>query len=192
MFIPSKPAKYGIKVQILTDATTHYMVNAEIYCGTEIETAEPKSKLSNPTRVVLRLAQYVEGTKRNITGDNRYSSVELEVLKEKKTYVGTLKRNKRGIPLEFLPHRNRQVDFSIFGFSASNTIVSHVPKKGKGVSLLSSMHPSSSINQDTLKPEIIHFYNETTSGVAALFAKCAKYSTSRRTNRWPVAIFHPS
>ncbi|XP_030745484.1 piggyBac transposable element-derived protein 3-like [Sitophilus oryzae] len=192
MFIPSKPAKYGIKVQILTDAKTHYMVNAEIYCGAEIKTAEPKSKLSNPTRVVLRLAQCVEGTKRNITGDNWYSSVELlEALKEKKiTYVGTLKKNKRAIPPEFLPHRNRQVGSSIFGFSASNTIVSYVPKKGKGVILLSSMHHSFSINQDTLKPEIIHFYNETKSGVDALDAKCAKYSTSRRTNRWPVAIFH--
>ncbi|XP_050310762.1 piggyBac transposable element-derived protein 4-like [Anthonomus grandis grandis] len=31
MYIPSKPAKYGLKVQILADSKTHYMLNAEIY-----------------------------------------------------------------------------------------------------------------------------------------------------------------
>lgn len=33
MFIPNKPAKYGIKVQILADSQTHDMLNAEIYTG---------------------------------------------------------------------------------------------------------------------------------------------------------------
>lgn len=71
MFIPNKSAKYGIKVQILADAKTHYMVNAEIYAGAENKpTAAIKPTLANRTTVVLRLADCIEGTKRNITGDN--------------------------------------------------------------------------------------------------------------------------
>ncbi|XP_049808981.1 uncharacterized protein LOC126252156 [Schistocerca nitens] len=38
-------------------------------------------------------------------------------------------------------------------------------------------------------PEIIAFYNNTKGGVDALDEKCTVYSTSRRTRRWPLAIF---
>lgn len=89
-----------------------------------------------------------------------------------------------------MPHRNRPIQSSIFGYCSTNTIVSYVPKKGKSVIMLSSMHHSGSVNEESQKPEIIHFYNDTKSGVDALDAKCALYSTSRRTNRWPMAIFH--
>nr|CAI5851047.1 unnamed protein product [Callosobruchus analis] len=75
MYIPRKPAKYGIKVQVLADAKTHYLVNAEVYTGKNIK--KTKSKFSHPTEVVLRLATPVARTNRNITSDDWYSSLEL-------------------------------------------------------------------------------------------------------------------
>lgn len=56
--------------------------------------------------------------------------------------------------------------------------------------LVSSMHHQCAVDTDTKKPEIILFYNETKSGVDALDEKCSLYSTSRRTRRWPMALFH--
>ncbi|KAJ8939497.1 hypothetical protein NQ318_022552 [Aromia moschata] len=56
------------------------------------------------------------------------------------------------------------------------------PKKGKSVILVSSMHHSPTIDNSNKKPEIIMMYNDTKSGVDALDAKCALYSTSRRVN----------
>ncbi|KAJ8943054.1 hypothetical protein NQ318_022598 [Aromia moschata] len=90
----------------------------------------------------------------------------------------------------FSQTEGEQSSRQFFGFTSTNTIVSYVPKKGKSVILVSSMHHSATIDNNNKKPEIIMMYNDTESGVDALIAKCALYSTSRRTNRWPMAIFH--
>lgn len=197
MYIPNKPAKYGLKVQILADSETHYMVNAEVYTGKEINleiTSKPdKKKISHPTQVVLRLIEPIKNTNRNITADNWYSSLELleELQKFGFTYVGTLKKNKPQIPPQFLPNRKRPVESSLFGFTAQATIVSYVPKQGKAVILLSTMHHDNKVDEDIKnKPDIILFYNSTKAGVDALDEKCATYSTSRRTRRWPMVLFH--
>ena len=51
------------------------------------------------------------------------------------------------------------------------------------------MHHSKNDDIETGKPEIITFYNSTKGGVDGLDQKCANYSSSRRTKRWPLAIF---
>lgn len=70
MYVPNKPAKYEIKVQILADAKTHYFINSEIYSGSEIKAPGAPKPTSNPTRVVLRLAVCYIGSNRSIAGDN--------------------------------------------------------------------------------------------------------------------------
>ncbi|CAK1598868.1 unnamed protein product [Parnassius mnemosyne] len=105
------------------------------------------------------------------------------------TYVGTLQKNKREIPREFLPNTTRPVESSLFGFVSDKTLVSHVPKKNKSVVLLSSMHHDMSVNEQSKKPEIIELYNSTKGGVDALDLKCSNYSCARRTRRWPNAMF---
>nr|CAH7763849.1 unnamed protein product [Callosobruchus chinensis] len=190
MYMPNKPAKYGIKIQILADTKTHFAVNAEDYTGKN--PTEDRTRFTHPTHVVLRLVEPIVNTNRNITGDNWYTSVELaDALRSKGlTYVGTMKKNKRAIPPQFLPNRTRQTDSSLFGFTAQNTIVSYVPRRGKSVVLLSTMHHNASVDGSTKKPEIILYYNGTKGGVDALDEKCARYSTSRRTRRWPMVLFH--
>lgn len=101
-----------------------------------------------------------------------------------------MKKNKGAIPQLFLPHKDRLVSSSLFGFQSDKTLVSFVPKKNKAVILLSSTHHNDAINSSTKKPEVIHFYNNTKAGVDALDEKCANYSTSRRTRRWPMVIFY--
>nr|CAH7727987.1 unnamed protein product [Callosobruchus chinensis] len=176
--------------KILADTKTHFAVNAEVYTGKN--PTEDRTRFTHPTHVVLRLVEPIVNTNRNITGDNWYTSVELaDALRSKGlTYVGTMKKNKRAIPPQFLPNRTRQTDSSLFGFTAQNTIVSYVPRRGKSVVLLSTMHHNASVDGSTKKPEIILYYNGTKGGVDALDEKCARYSTSRRTRRWPMVLFH--
>ncbi|CAK1579699.1 unnamed protein product [Parnassius mnemosyne] len=69
-------------------------------------------------------------------------------------------------------------------------MLSFVPKQNKSVLVLSSMHHSPTIDPQKQKPEIIIFYNSTKGGVDTLDQKCAIYSTSRRTQRWPMAVFY--
>ncbi|CAH2092513.1 unnamed protein product [Euphydryas editha] len=189
VYLKSKPAKYGLKIMCLCDAKTHYLYNAFIYAGKSNEPRNPD--LSVPTQSVLKLAEPIFQTNRNITADNWFSSVELvHQLKAKGlTYVGTMRKNKRELPKEFLPNKKRQENSAIYGFTSDKTIVSYVPKKNRSVVLISSMHHEISTDPVTGKPEVIVFYNSTKGGVDALDQKCANFSAMRRTRRWPMVIF---
>jgi len=185
-YVPNKPAKYGIK---LCDAKTFFTGNLEVYCGKQPN--GPYNYSNGPSDIVTRLTAHLKGTCRNLTTDNWYTSYPLAVslLKDKITLVGTLKKNKREIPVEFLPNKKKEVSSSMFGFQKQVTLVSFTPKKNKSVLLLSTMHNDASVDTETKKPEIIHFYNSTKGGVDTVDQLCGNYSVSRRTRRWPLCIF---
>lgn len=136
MYTPSKPSKYGIKIMCLTDAHNAYLYDAYIYTGKgsdgQILTAEER-KLKIPSQAVIRLTKSIHGTKRNVTCDNWFSSIELasELYKKQLTMVGTLNRNKPQIPPEFLPRRHRVNGSCLYGFTNALTLLSYVPKKIK-------------------------------------------------------------
>lgn len=194
IYMPKKPAKYGLKILVVCDAETFYVYNAYIYHGTDSDglgLTETERKLAIPTQSVLRLCKDFEKTNRNITADNWFSSIELmEQLKDRGlTYLGTLKKNKRHIPPEFQASKTRQPESSLHGFTKDFTIVSYVPKKSKAVLLISSMHHTKQLDSLSKKPEIIIDYNKTKGGVDEIDKKCSNYSSNRRTRRWPLAIF---
>ena len=194
MYMPKKPAKYGLKVMCMTDARTQYLCNAYIYSGKGSDgqsLSEEEMKLGIPSQFIVRLTKPIQNTRRNVTADNWFSSIEVvkELSKRGLTYVGTLKKNKKEIPAQFQPHKTRETASSIYGFTEDMTLLSYVPKKSKAVILVSSMHHSATDDPDTGKPEIISFYNLTKGGVDGLDQKCANYTSSRRTRRWPMAIF---
>lgn len=193
-YIPSKPSKYGIKIISLADSKVFYTLNFEIYVGKQPD--GPFQVDNSAISVVKRLCEPIKGSGRNLTGDNWFTSHELvtDLLKNYKlTYVGTVRKNKKHLPLSFVSVQNRKPCTSQFAFQKNVTLVSYIPKKGKNVLLLSTMHHDSRIDLTTgekLKPEIVTFYNETKSGVDAVDKLCATYSVSRNTNRWPMAVFY--
>lgn len=90
MYMPNKPAKYGIKLMCITDSRTHYLYNAYIYAGQNTDglTLDPaEKKFAKLTQAVLRLSKPIEGTNRNITANNWFSSIELVDLKKKRVDV---------------------------------------------------------------------------------------------------------
>lgn len=194
IYMPKKPARYGIKIMCLTDARNNYFFNAYIYSGKgsdSISLSESEKKLKIPTQAVIRLSKPIQKSNRNITADNWFSSIEVvqELQSRGLTYVGTLRKNQAEIPLCFQADKKREVNSSLYGFSNKTTIVSYVPKQSKSVILISSMHHTKSTDITSGKPEIIEFYNSTKGGVDTLDKKVANYSPSRRTQRWPMAIF---
>jgi len=189
-YIPSKPAKYGIKMFALCDAKTFYTSKIEIYVGKQ--PTGPYEVSNSPIDIVKRLVTPIENSKRNLTTNNWYTSIPLAdyLLQKKITLTGTLKKNKREIPTAFLPDKNKEVGSSVFGFQKNKTLVSYVPRKNKAVILLSTMHHDSKIDVETRKPEIIIDYNCTKGGVDTVDKMCAAYSVSRITKRWPLVIFY--
>lgn len=187
MFIPNKPDKYGLKIISICDARTFYFLGGIPYIGKE--TSKKKSDLSLPTQYVLRLTQSMNGTNRNITTDNWFSSYELaEKLKKRKlSFVGTLRKNKPQIPESML--RAAPAMTSRFLYQDDKMLVSFSPKKNKKVILISSMHFTGEVDDVSKKPEIVLFYNTTKGGVDVLDKLCHDKTTKRKSRRWPMRYF---
>lgn len=192
-YIPSKPGRYGLKNFALCDSQTFYTYQSEPYLG---EQPEGPYKVSyKPKDIVMRLCTPILGSGRNLTCDNWYSSLPLaeELLKNKITMVGTLRKNKKEIPTTFVDKRT--VGTSIFGFhyKLPLTLVSYSPKKNKVVLLISTMHDNNDNIVTTAtneqKPEIVLYYNETKGGVDTADQMCGNYSISRICSRWPLRYF---
>jgi len=137
-YIPNKPSKYGIKVYVMADSKTFYLVSSKIYTGAG--THAPG--LPVPNQAVLDLVPSVSGTSRNITTDNFYTSVPLAMsLKSRKlTLVGTTKKNKACFPPSFLVKADEGTIQYTFDHANNFTLLSVVPKKNKRVVFLSTMH----------------------------------------------------
>lgn len=191
-YIPSKPAKYGIKIFALVDSKTFYTMNMEIYCGKQPD-GSPYFVSNKPYDLVDRMVQCVSGTSRNITMDNFFTSLETAenlLEKHKLTIVGTLRANKTCLPAEFKTRREEHT--SVFGFQKTTTLVSYVPKPKKNVYLLSTLHHDQNIDEETgakQKPEIITFYNATKSGVDVVDKLSRTYDVCRNSHRWPLTVF---
>ena len=68
--------------------------------------------------------------------------------------------------------------------------MTYVPRKSKSVVFLSSLHHDAALCDDTGKPDIIEYYNETKGAVDALDQMCAQYTVERATRRWTMAMFY--
>ena len=187
-YIPSKPAKYGIKIWWCCDAQTSYPLNGQVYLGKQPD--QPR-EVGQGARVVKDMVAPWYRSGRNVTADNFFTSIPLaeDLLQNGLTYVGTIRSNKAEIPAEMKPNKNREVYSSMFGFKDQVTLVSYVPKKDKSVKALSTMHHDTAVEGEDRKPEIILHYNATKSGVDNLDHLCPLYTYRRKVNRWPVVQF---
>lgn len=189
VYIRNKPDKYGIKIVTLCVAKTFYMVDVVPYTG---KVNKPSDE-SVPSYYVRTLTQTIHGTNRNVTMDNWFTSVPLArkmLTDHKLTIVGTLRKNKREIPVSLVSTKGRKLGESRHVYDKETTMVSYIPKQNKSVILISTMHKDDSIDEETGKPEIITFYNQTKGGVDTLDQLCHNYTTARKTRRWPLRVFY--
>ncbi|XP_044760276.1 piggyBac transposable element-derived protein 4-like [Coccinella septempunctata] len=99
MYMPAKPAKYGLKLFALVDTKTMFTLNLEIYPG--VQPDGPYLQSNSAYDVVKRMTEPVRNTNRNITMDRWFTSVPLvlDLLKDKLTVIGSINSNKREIPM---------------------------------------------------------------------------------------------
>lgn len=85
-YLPSKPAKYGIKIWAAS-----YAFNMQVYIGKQVGGAPEKNQ---GTRVVLDMVQGFRG--HNITCENFFTNYKLgqELLKRKLTMIVTVRKNR--------------------------------------------------------------------------------------------------
>nr|XP_023024929.1 piggyBac transposable element-derived protein 4-like [Leptinotarsa decemlineata] len=192
MYLPNKPARYGLKVFSLVDSRTFAIYNMEIYCSTQL--TGPFAVSNDTSDVVNRLCFPLSKSRRNITMESWFTSVAAAEDLPKNhdlTIVGTLRKDKKQIPLDFFTKRPPKT--SMFGFLQDKTIVSYIQTRNKNVILLSTIHHDYSIDPNSgedIKPEIITFYNTTKCGVDTVNQLSSKYNVARNTHRWPMVIFY--
>ena len=119
-----KPGRYGIKYWILADAESHYYFNAIPYLGKDGNT--PAVNLG--WTVVTKLVGPIRNTHQNVTSDHFFTSIDLfeDLHKNNVTTVGTVKANRKNLPVKFLPSQAKEptVGDSIFDFKENSTMVS--------------------------------------------------------------------
>lgn len=144
--------------------------------------------MSKPTQNIIQLCKPIVNSKRYVTSDNGFLSIEVikELKKISLNYVGKLKANKIEIPPGFRTNKKKTAGSSIYGFEPDLTLVSFVPKPRRTEILSSSMHKSKYREKSNNKPEIISCYNSTKSGVENWEKIIATYSPNRRSGRWPL------
>lgn len=188
-YMPSKPAKYGLKIWWNCDSVTSYPLKGEIYLGRqpggERQVGLGATVVRNTTRPWLN-------TGRNVVCDNFFTSIPLaeDLLQEHTTILGTLRQNKPEIPPEMKPNNGREEKSSIFAFSGNLTLASYVPTKGKAVTVLSTGHHDERVEGDDRKPEMILHYNEKKGGVDNMDHLVSIFTCRRKTNRWPMVLFY--
>ncbi|KAL4090139.1 hypothetical protein QTP88_025038 [Uroleucon formosanum] len=187
-YIPSKPAKYGIKIFWACDAANAYPLQGKIYTG---KPQDGERQVNVGERTVLDLVATYKGSGRNVTTDNFFTSMHLATTLNSwnMTLVGTVRKNKRFLPPNMQPSKERAINSTNFAFRKDATLCSYVPKKNKSVILLSTMHMTDE-QTVTAKPEIIKYYNQTKGGVDTMDKMLSEYTVKRRTNRWPLAFFY--
>lgn len=194
-YIPSKPGKYGIKINWIVDAETSYPLFGEVYVGQQ-PNDERSTGLAH--QLVLRLAEKWLDSNRNITMDNYFTSYPLACeLWERRstTIVGTLRSNKREIPKEFagVTEAVKRGKFkSVFCFSKHVQLTGYTTNKMKNVLLLSTAHATEERDMSTHaeKPRVILDYNRFKGGVDSFDQMVRGYTSKRKSCRWPVALFY--
>ncbi|XP_024935496.1 piggyBac transposable element-derived protein 4 [Cephus cinctus] len=183
------PDKCGINILMLCDTNTNYMVNAMPYLASVGKSADEDKRVS----YVKALTKPIHGTNRNVTMDKWFTSTLLAdtLLTEcKLTIVGPLKRRNLEFPIPFVSPKSREAGTSCYAFDNEKTMVSYIPKNNKTVILLSTMHKDDASDEETGKPKILTFYNQTKDGAEHFVQLCQNYTTARKTGRWPLRVFY--
>lgn len=110
-YIPSKPNRYGLKIYAMVDSKTFYTCNLEMYVGTQPN--GPHLLDNSASALVQRLIESIRHSKRNVTCDNWFASLPLVRTLYKDftlTFSGTIRKNKRELPLEISNPKKRPID----------------------------------------------------------------------------------
>ncbi|KAJ8868257.1 hypothetical protein PR048_029773 [Dryococelus australis] len=162
MFIPSKFDKYIIKILMMCDAKTFYMLNAQVFTGKD---STPKG-IPVAQYYSTEMSKPIHDTNWNLTFDNWFTSVSLAkklLSKHSATMVGKMKSNKPEMSSLFKEIRGRKRNSEMFAFSGEETLLSYCPPKKKKmfITILSTMHDRKDEDKTVRIPEIIEIHNAT-------------------------------
>ena len=189
-YMKSKPAKYGVKVFWGCDAKNGYALAGELYSGKGNE-----RNVGLAQKIVLSLTEFFQNSGRNIFIDRYFTNFDLctKLLDRNLTMTGTIMPSRRDVPKDFVKEKDREVHSTVELWEHEKRVMllSYIPKKGKNVLMMSSMHLSAGVlhEREDKKPSVIVDYNHGKGGVDLLDSCIDDFTVKRKTNRYPLVIF---
>ena len=120
-----------------------------------------------------------------------YTSVPLveELRDSGLSVVGTVRSNRLLLPKELTTAAGREAGSTLACYRNDVQLVSHCPRSGKVVTVLSSQHKVSVVDRNTGKPESVLYYNSTKGGVDVIDAMMESTQSRGVVRRWPTRVF---
>ncbi|KRY38303.1 PiggyBac transposable element-derived protein 4 [Trichinella spiralis] len=192
-FIPSKAAKYGVKIYWICEADNGYALKGFLYTGRSGEERE----IGLTSTIVAQLAQPFVQSNRNVFMDRYFTSYSIlqHLLDLGLTAVGTVSANRRDVPLCLRNTRGRDVYSTLVVYEHNKKVImmiSYVPRKNKNVLLMTSCHTKLKIDnqRDDRRPNIINDYNLGKGGVDSRDSRIEDFSCKRKTNKCTMLMLY--
>lgn len=168
-YIPSKRARFGVKLYELCESDTGYIWNMIVYTGKDTPFSNNYANFGTATRCVMTLVHPLLGMGYCLSLDNFYNSPELaDLLISHKTDVyGTIRQNRKHLPPALKNEKLTKGD--IVAFQKGKMCVMKWQDK-KPVCIISTIHNSQIIETQKrgkciFKPKAVMDYNLTMGGV---------------------------
>ncbi|XP_069832245.1 piggyBac transposable element-derived protein 4-like [Dendropsophus ebraccatus] len=191
-YLPSKRARYGVKLYKLCDSGTGYTQKFRIYEGRDsiINPPECPPTLTLTGKIVWELLHPFLDKGYHLYLDNFYTSVALFncLLSRGTVACGTIRRNQKQLPKTFVEHPVRKGESRAV---CSNNLLLIKYKDKRDVFVLSSIHPDRSspvaVRGSTvpaIKPVAIQDYNKFMGGVDLSDQVLQPYNALRKSRAW--------
>ena len=193
MYLPNKPAKYGLKIFMVCDSKSQYCIFGIPYLGKgSVNTRALPPGVTQGEHFMMRLIQEAGLVQpgRAVSSDNwfitRHGAQSLSSLGMH--LVGTIK------PKPYLPHESycynvvgEQECVALYDHDERISIVMKRKKGKKIVTVLSTLHNGHTYVEG-LKTEAHMYYNATKGGVDGFDKIVALHSVHRKTYRWSMCV----
>ena len=196
-YMPNKKHhRWGIKLWVLAESSTGYVYKLRVYTGKVLD--QMKSAFGQGYAVVFTLMENLLGKGYTLVVDNFYTSIQLaKDLYARKTYlIGTLRRNRKGIPKVISDAKIPQPPGSVHARCRYLLMTSFREKKSvpKPVMVLSTTNIARNIEvrrrgKEVDVPETIDEYNRKMGGCDLADQKVYAYEDERRTYKWYMKVF---
>ncbi|KAM3940653.1 LOW QUALITY PROTEIN: piggyBac transposable element-derived protein 4-like [Leptodactylus fuscus] len=191
-YLPSKRARYGVKMYKLCESASGYTYRFRIYQGkdTKIDPPECPSFLRVSAKIVWDLLHPLLDQGYHLYLDNFYTSVALfNSLASRNTAVcGTVRKNQRGLPKTLLGQTLRRGESRA---QCTSNVLYVKYKDKREVLVLTTIHghtsthvPERGTSTETPKPDCILDYNRYMGGVDLSDQVLKPYSAMRKSRVW--------
>lgn len=213
-YIPSKRARYGMKIFCVCESSTSFVYNLIVYTGKDTLSSFSPSDLDGrvylphhlnyfATKLVLSLVAGLKGKGYTIVVDNFFTSLELtkRCIECCFDIFGTVNKCRKDLPKPFFSSSVEKGDLissSITKDGHSITLFRYsdpTKKTKKTVNLISTIHDSSVVERSSRGteglsvPQVIADYNVTMGGVDKLSQVIDPYTVVRKSMKWYKKIF---